>query len=218
MSLLTWVPVAHHFISAIWMEDMRTIIANEEKMLPRFLSISVYLCLWFLTGTCVLGYGKYSSWVGPPGPVQLSQLCPDASIPQLAAAAGTVQCWGLLSSLFSQCRWGQWRWEQKECLRAAMHLICDDFIPSDCTLILVHAHWASGVGKHSPVLMPEIHLLWNCDHSWWRHTEGITGDSFSSRTMYPSPDQIPQHFRKSPLTICYLPGKVDTEPQQYRVK
>jgi hypothetical protein len=41
MFLLTSVPVAHPFNSAICMEDMRTIIVNEDKILPRFLSISV---------------------------------------------------------------------------------------------------------------------------------------------------------------------------------
>jgi hypothetical protein len=68
------------------------------------------------------------------------------------------------------------------------------------------------------VLKPEIDLLWNCDHLWWRHTEGNTGDSFSSRTMNPSLDQMLQHFQKSPLMIWYIPGKVDTESQQCRVK
>jgi hypothetical protein len=51
------------------------------------------------------------------------------------------------------------RWEQMETLRAAMHLICDDFRASECTLILSHAYCPSGIGSHLPVLKPEIDLL-----------------------------------------------------------
>jgi hypothetical protein len=35
------VPVPHSFTAAIWMEDMRSIINNADKILPRLLAISV---------------------------------------------------------------------------------------------------------------------------------------------------------------------------------
>jgi hypothetical protein len=35
------VPVAQSFISGIWMEDMRSIINNTDKILPRFMATSV---------------------------------------------------------------------------------------------------------------------------------------------------------------------------------
>jgi hypothetical protein len=46
-----------------------------------------------------------------------------------------------------------------ESLRAAMHPICDDFHASECTVILTHADCPSGIGRHLPVLTPEIDLL-----------------------------------------------------------
>jgi hypothetical protein len=94
-----------------------------------------------MTGTCVLGQGKFLCWVDPPGQVQLPQLCPDPSIADSTGIAGTVQCWRLLSSEHSLSMWDQWRWEYIESFRAPVSQICEDFHTFYWTLILIDLGW-----------------------------------------------------------------------------
>jgi hypothetical protein len=79
------------------------LVINADKTPLRFLATSVILSDFFMTGTHVLGHGKYLYCVVPPEPLQLPNLCPGPSTEEAAGAAWTVQCWGLLSSAYSLC-------------------------------------------------------------------------------------------------------------------
>jgi hypothetical protein len=150
-----------------------------------------------MTGTCVLGQGKFLCWVVPPGQVQLPQLLPDPSIAESAVIAGTVQCWGLLSSAHSLSMWDQCLWEYMEDFRAPVSQICEDFHTFYWTLILIDLGWGIlGKWKAFSSVDTRKKTYENMTMSWGL-TEGITGVSLLSKTMHPTTDQILLHFQKS---------------------